>query len=98
MDHMQHKPLSPEELTESVLIDAPIYGADEETVGTISHVHGNGAIREVVIDVGGFLNLISKPVLVSIDEINLMRDENGDVHGTTEWTKQQLQDLPEHRH
>jgi hypothetical protein len=27
-----------------------------------------------------------------------MRDEDGDVHAVTTWTKDQLKDMPEHRH
>lgn len=98
MDHSQHTPLLISDLEESILVDAPIYGANDEKIGTISHVHGDGPVTDVVIDVGGFLGLGAKPVLVSVDQINLMRDEDGVVHGTTRWTKQHLLELPEHRH
>ncbi|MDP9629325.1 UNVERIFIED_ORG: hypothetical protein J2W85_001386 [Ensifer adhaerens] len=27
-----------------------------------------------------------------------MRDEDGDVHAITTWTKDQLKEMPEHRH
>lgn len=98
MDHSKHTPLTRQEMTESVLSNAPIYGANDEKIGTISHVHGAGAATDVVVDVGGFLGIGSKPVLVSIDQLNLMRDQNGGVHGVTAWTKQQLKELPAHRH
>lgn len=98
MDHSTHTPLTRAELTSANLEDAPIYGADDEKIGTISHVHGAGVVTDVVIDVGGFLGIGAKPVLVSVDQLNLMRDENGDVHGVTSWTKEQLEDLPEHHH
>ncbi len=49
-----------------------------------------------MIDVGGILGIGAKPVLVSIDQLNLMRDEDGKVHGVTSWTKDQLEALPEH--
>jgi hypothetical protein len=51
-----------------------------------------------VVDVGGFLGIGAKPVLVSLAELNMMRDENGNVHGMTSWTRDQLKALPEHRH
>lgn len=96
MDHSLHKPLDRQEYTASVLVGAPVYGAGDRKVGTISHLHGSGATTEVVIDVGGFLGIGAKPVLVSIDQLNMMRDENGNVHGSTAWTRDQLRDLPEH--
>ncbi|MDQ2066984.1 PRC-barrel domain-containing protein [Xinfangfangia sp. CPCC 101601] len=98
MDHSKHTPLQRSDFNEATLANAPIYGADDSKIGTISHVHGAGAVTEVVIDVGGFLGIGAKPVLVSIDQLNLMRDEDGEVHGRTAWTKEQLKALPEHRH
>lgn len=98
MDHSTHIPLAPQELTDAVLSGAPIYGSDDSKVGTISHVHGSGATAQVVIDVGGFLGIGAKPVLVGLDQISLMRDESGDVHGLTTWTKDDLKALPEHHH
>lgn len=97
MDHSTHTPLSAAEMTESNLVGAPIYGADDEKVGTISHLHMQGSATQAVIDVGGFLGIGSKPVLVSANELNMMRDTNGNIHGMTSWTKDQLKSLPEHR-
>lgn len=98
MDHSKHTPLDRPSMTEALLTDAPVYGANDEKIGTISHVHGSGAITDVVIDVGGFLGIGAKPVLVSIDQLNLMRDEDGNVHGVTAWTKEHLLELPAHHH
>jgi hypothetical protein len=98
MDHSRHTPLSAAEQTESNLVGAPIYGADDEKVGTISHLHSMGGSAQAVVDVGGFLGIGAKPVLVSLAELNMMRDENGNVHGMTSWTRDQLKALPEHRH
>lgn len=98
MDHSRHVPLTRQELSTVDLTNAPIYGKDDRKIGTISHVHGDGAVTDVVVDVGGFLGIGAKPVLLSVDQLNLMRDEKGEVHGVTSWTKEQLKDLPEHRH
>ncbi|MDZ4088599.1 MAG: PRC-barrel domain-containing protein [Tabrizicola sp.] len=98
MDHSTHTPLGPAELTESTLVGATIYGADDEKVGTISHLHQSGAVAQAVVDVGGFLGIGSKPVLVSLNELNMMRDHTGSVHGMTSWTKDELKTFPEHRH
>lgn len=96
MDHTNHTPLSRTDLNTQVLQDAPIYDAEDRKIGTISHVHGAGTVTDVVLDVGGFLGIGSKPVLVNVDQLNLMRDVDGNVHGVTSWTKEQLKDLPEH--
>lgn len=98
MDHANHTPLTRTEMTGEILANAPVYGADDAKIGTISHVHGAGTVTDVVIDVGGFLGLGAKPVLISVDQLQLMRDENGVVHGVTSWTKDHLKNLPEHHH
>lgn len=46
---------------------------------------------------GGFLGIGAKPVLLGLDQIDMMRDAGGRVLGVTAWTRSQLQDLPEHR-
>lgn len=98
MDHSQHIPLNHTEYTNAILSDAPVYGANDEKIGTISHVHGIGMATDVIVDVGGFLGMGAKPVLLSLDHVRLMRDETGTVHGVTNWTKDQIKDLPEHHH
>ena len=97
MDHSKHTPLSAAEMTESNLVGAPIYGSGDEKLGSISHLHGAGSTMQAVIDVGGFLGIGSKPVLVGLADLNMMRDEDGEVHGMTSWTKDQLKAFPEHR-
>jgi hypothetical protein len=94
MDHSTHVPLTSAELVPTVLEGATIYGPGDEKIGSISHMHGS----EVVIDVGGFLGLGAKPVAVRIDDLDFMRDEDGDVHAVTNWTKDQLKAMPEHTH
>jgi hypothetical protein len=98
MDHSNHIRLREDELTEAVLTGAPIYGPGDETVGSIAHTHGSGADAKVVIDVGGFLGIGSKPVMVPARELDLMRAEDGTVHGMTRWTKDDLKALPRHEH
>lgn len=95
MDHTNHVRLSPTELTPSILEGATIYGADDHKVGKVDHVHGGSS---VIIDVGGFLGLGAKPVAVPLSDLVFMRDENGDVHAVTSWTKDQLKEMPEHHH
>ena len=98
MDHSTHTLLTPTELTPDLLADATIYGADDHKVGKVSHVHGSGAATQVIIDVGGFLGLGAKPVAVGLSQLEFMRDEDGDIHAVTSWTKDQLEAMPEHHH
>ena len=98
MDHSRHTRLAESELNEATLLDMPIYDIDDRRVGTVSHVHGMGRGVQVIVDVGGFLGIGAKPVALSADQLDFMRDSNGDVHALTSWTKEQIKGLPVHRH
>ena len=97
MDHSQHPRLLPDELTDAVLTGASVYGPGDQTIGSVSHVHGSGRNAQVVIDVGGFLGIGSKPVLVPVSDLDVMRDGDGVVHAVSRWSKEDLKALPEHR-
>lgn len=96
MDHTDHVRLGPTELTPAALEGATVYGADDDKVGKVDHVHGAGAGGTVIIDVGGFLGIGAEPVAVSTTDLDFMRDEDGEVHAVTTWTKDQLKAMPEH--
>lgn len=93
MDHSSHVRLTSAELTPDILEGATIYGSEDEKIGSVDHLHGSS----VVIDVGGFLGIGAKPVAVPANQLDFMRDEDGDVHAVTSWTKDQLKEMPEHR-
>lgn len=93
MDHSTHVRLTNAELTNDTLEGATIYGPGDEKIGSVDHVHGS----QVVIDVGGFLGIGAKPVAVAASELDFMRDDDGDIHALTNWTKDQLKKMPEHR-
>jgi PRC-barrel domain len=98
LDHSAHRPLASGELTEANLVDAVIYGPDDEKVGTVSHVHGMGQTSEVIVDVGGFLGIGAKPVALATTRLKFMRDESGSIHATTSMTRDEAKALPEHHH
>jgi ribosomal 30S subunit maturation factor RimM len=98
MDHSQHIRIAEGEFNSSVLEGATVYGADDEKVGKVSHVHGSGLTSQIVVDVGGFLGIGAKPVAVPASQLEFMRDEHGDVHAVTNWTKDSLKEMPEHKH
>jgi hypothetical protein len=96
MDHSKHIRLSATELTPDILDGATIYGPGDETIGSVSHVHGSGPTSQVVVDVGGFLGIGAKPVAIPLTQLEFMRDDDGDVHAVTTWTKDELKTMPEH--
>lgn len=96
MDHAKHHRLDSHELTAVALDGATIYGPGDEKIGSVSHMHGTGPSAQAVIDVGGFLGIGAKPVAVPLSALEFMRDEDGDVHAVTTWTKDELKAMPEH--
>jgi hypothetical protein len=98
MDHSKHTALRPDELTSSIVEGANVYGPGDDHIGDVSHFHGTGQSAKAVLDVGGFLGIGAKPVALPVSSLNFMRDESGKVHATTAMTKDQLKDLPEHKH
>jgi hypothetical protein len=97
MDHSRHIRLNDSELTPSMIEGAAIYGADDDEIGSVAHMHGTGPDSAVIIDVGGFLGIGAKQVAVTASELEFMRDEDGGVHGVTSWTKEELDSMPEHQ-
>ena len=98
MDHSTHTRLADAELIEATLIDAVVYGPDDMKIGTVSHLHGVGAVSQVIVDVGGFLGIGAKPVALMTNQLAFMRDDMGTVHATSDWTKDEIRQLPEHHH
>ena len=88
-----------QEMTADDLTGRYVYGSNDETVGEIdSLLMGDaGKISEAVINVGGFLGLGEKPVAVSFDELQVLRNaDDGDVRVYIDSTKSKLEALPEH--
>ena len=98
MDHSMHPRLAPEELNRDNLEGSKVYDREDNTVGTISHLHGEGASAQAVVDVGGFLGIGAKPVSLPLAQLDVMRDESGTVHAVTQMTRDAVESLPEHHH
>lgn len=98
MNHEHHTRLDSTELDETLLEGATIYDPMDENVGSISHVHGKGANMQVSVDVGTFLGMGGKTVVIPVSALDIMQDEEGAVHATTSMTKEQIEALPEHEH
>lgn len=70
----------PDDLNTEDLTGARVYGINDEDVGEISELlmTTDGKIDRAVIDVGGFLGLGEHSVAVTMDELQIVREDNGD--------------------
>jgi sporulation protein YlmC with PRC-barrel domain len=82
----------------SEIIGAKVNTADGTNIGEISEVivQSNGSINGVVIDVGGFLGLGEKPVLLGWNDLSFAGDAN-DVVVSTALSKEQLNSMPAYK-
>jgi sporulation protein YlmC with PRC-barrel domain len=89
-----------EKLTAEEINGSYVYGSNDETVGEIDNlmVGDDGKLTEAVINVGGFLGIGEKPVLVSFDDIQVLKSEDGsDYRFYINSTKEQLEQMPEYQ-
>lgn len=98
MDHSSNVEIQSVDFIPETLMGAVIFGHDDQKIGTVSHVHGMGSNSQIVVDVGGFLGIGTKSVMLAAKDLTFMRDDDGTVHGMTNWTKEQVKALPEHTH
>jgi sporulation protein YlmC with PRC-barrel domain len=75
------------------LIGTTVYGTDDARVGKIGDVvlSKDNGIDAIVIDVGGFLGLGSKPVAIGMEKMKFMADKDGNQYLYTDLTKDQLE-------
>ncbi|MEQ3626013.1 MAG: PRC-barrel domain-containing protein [Celeribacter sp.] len=76
---MQMVPVQVSSVSTDDLIGVSVVGNDDQRIGEIGEliVADDGTINEAIIDVGGFLGIGEKPVAVSFEEIELMREGEG---------------------
>jgi sporulation protein YlmC with PRC-barrel domain len=90
----------PTELTAEKLQGATVYGPKDEDVATINRLVMNeqGQIQDVVLDVGGFLGIGAREIAVSPEELNIMRNTDGDdVRVYIDANKDTLKAQPEYK-
>ncbi|HWU18365.1 MAG TPA: PRC-barrel domain-containing protein [Devosia sp.] len=76
----------------------PVYGRDDEQIGTISDVvlTPQGNSDALIIDVGGFLGLGAKPVAVAFENLTFSSDTNGQRYLFLNTSREQLETQPEY--
>jgi len=85
------------DMSVDMLIGKTVYGADDSNVGTVDDVMVDdaGAVKDVIIDFGGFLGMGTTQVALSFDELTILTDPGyGDVRVYVDATKEQVQSMP----
>ncbi|MCP1199746.1 PRC-barrel domain-containing protein [Notoacmeibacter sp. MSK16QG-6] len=93
------QPADMESVSVEELIGTTVYGQDEENLGEIGDVilGEDKAIEAYIIDVGGFLGIGEKPVAISPDAIELMKQAESDDYAIfTKFTEEQLDEQAEY--
>lgn len=83
----------------SKLVGATVKNAKGESIGEIHEVMlaADGSAQGLIIDVGGFLGINERPVLVKWSDVTIQSDTNGAVVVATNMDKAQLEQLPEYK-
>ncbi|MEZ5840779.1 MAG: PRC-barrel domain-containing protein [Hyphomicrobiales bacterium] len=80
-------------LSADALIGAGVYGANADDIGDVGDVlvSSEGGIEAFVIDVGGFLGIGSKPVALDPADVDIRKDNDGQLWVFTRFTEDQLE-------
>jgi len=83
----------------NALIGATVRNDNREAVGKIEDVYvdNGGAIKAVVVSVGGFLGVGAKDVAVKWSDLKFSRDDKSIVIMTS-WTKDSLKAMPDYKY
>ena len=84
---------------ENAFIGTNVRNQNNEIVGKVEDVYidDRGAIKTVVVSVGGFLGMGTKDVAVRWSDIGRSRDGKS-LELTTNWTKDSLKAMPEYKY
>ncbi|NNK16032.1 MAG: PRC-barrel domain-containing protein [Sulfitobacter sp.] len=89
-----------QQLTSDMIEGSYVYGANDETVGEIDALlmSEDGKVEQAVINVGGFLGLGEKPVAVKFEQIQVLKNEDGDGYRFyIDSTEEKLEAMPEYK-
>ena len=87
------------QISANALIGANVRNEARDVVGEIQDVYvdNNGAIKVVIVSVGGFLGMGTKNVAVKWSDIKFTRDGNSALL-LTNWTKDALKAMPDYKY
>jgi hypothetical protein len=86
------------QMSAGALVGKTVKNVANESLGKINDVYldANGAVKLVVVSVGGFLGVGSKDVGVPWTDLKFGRDGNS-ITVTTSWTKDSLKAMPDYK-
>jgi hypothetical protein len=84
-------------VTTEELLGAPVYGENDEWIGDLSELNlaDDGGIEGVIIDVGGFLGIGEKPVMMSLDQVTIRRAFGDEIRAYVNATEEELDAMEE---
>lgn len=88
-----------DEMTSEDMTGMRIYGPNDEDIGEISELimsSDGGTVERAVLDVGGFLGLGEHQVAVTLDELQILRGEDGANRAYIDATQEELEAQPEY--
>jgi hypothetical protein len=85
-------------MSAEALIGKTVKNATNESVGKVDDIYldASGAVKLVVVSVGGFLGVGSKSVAVPWTDLKFGRDGNS-ITVLTNWTKDSLKAMPDYK-
>ena len=83
-------------MTTGDLNGTPLYDDSDNAIGKIDALvlTEDGAVSGVLVDVGAFLGVGARPVLIALPDIELMEAQDGALHGFANLTRTQIEELP----
>ncbi len=88
------------DLTADMLKGATVYDAEDANVGEVGELilSEDGQVEQMVIDVGGFLGMGEKPVALALDQVEILRQNDGnDVRVYVSLSKDELEAMPDYK-
>ena len=88
-----------EDLTTEDLTGAVVYGANDENIGEVDSLllNNDNQIDRIVLNIGGFLGLGEHQIAVTMDEVQILRSEDGsDFRVYIDSTQEALEAQPEY--
>lgn len=85
------------ELTSETLVGARVYGPKDEDVGEVNKLllNADGSVKQLVLDIGGFLGMGEHRIAVGLDQVSIVRNEKGDdVRVYVDSNKETLKAIP----
>ncbi len=100
IDRAGYTVAEPADLTAERLTGARVYGANDEDIGEVDELllsEDGTAVEKVIVDVGGFLGMGEREVAVTMEELHIMRSDDGmDFRVYMDATQEELEAQPEY--